>query len=208
MELLATAGQFASVAVQKVKYTLAGKRPIEFSPQVQPMILTPTHGTLPSGHATEAFLLARLLVKLQRAAKTPQYQDPVWAEMLMRQAARVAVNRTVAGVHFPADSAAGALMGLTLADFIAERCDPGVRTRSHGRFLGGNFDGAQDFDWHMLYDAAEDSQPRHSGERHHPWARVGRAKAPRGAEGSAVLAWLWDKAVAEWADLPGHGAGG
>ena len=41
-----------------IKHALACRRPVEFSPQIQPMILTPGHGSLPSGHATEAFVVA------------------------------------------------------------------------------------------------------------------------------------------------------
>ena len=36
--------------------------------------------------------------------------------------ARIAVNRTVAGVHFPIDSVAGALLGLTLAEYLVNLC--------------------------------------------------------------------------------------
>ena len=38
-----------------IKHALACRRPIEYSPQVQPMILTPSHGSLPSGHSTKSF---------------------------------------------------------------------------------------------------------------------------------------------------------
>src|SRR3546814_18772370 len=50
------------------------------------------------------------------------YRDPAWGEQLMRLAARIAINRTVAGLHFPVDSAAGALLGLTLGRYLAARC--------------------------------------------------------------------------------------
>ena len=45
----------------QIKHALAVRRPIEFSPQVQPTIVTPAHGSLPSGHATEAYTMAVVL---------------------------------------------------------------------------------------------------------------------------------------------------
>ena len=47
---------------------------------------------------------------------------------LMRLASRVAINRTVAGVHFPADSAAGCFLGLALGQYFWRRCTAGVAT--------------------------------------------------------------------------------
>ena len=186
----------------RIKYTIAAKRPIEFSPQVQPMIATPTHGSLPSGHATEAFIAARMLWKLLRASGTPQYQqDGVWGEMFMRLASRIAINRTVAGVHFPMDSVAGAFLGLTLADFIHEHCDPATQDSTSGKFDGTRFDAADDFDWHQLYGAQDDLQPKKSGPSGNPWATTTQ-KQSKNEVHSAPLAWLWGKAVAEWQDLP------
>ena len=44
----------------------------------------------------------------------------------MRLATRIAVNRTIAGVHFPIDSAAGAVLGLTLGLYFVARCQAQV----------------------------------------------------------------------------------
>ncbi len=60
--------------------------------------------------------MAMVLIELLRASPNPAYDWEMYAVQLLRQAARVAVNRQVAGVHFPVDSAAGALLGLTLGD--------------------------------------------------------------------------------------------
>ena len=46
------------------------------------------------------------------------YADDSWRTQLIRLASRVAVNRTVAGVHFPVDSAAGCFLGLTLGEYF------------------------------------------------------------------------------------------
>ncbi len=118
IELLATAHWLANFVEMRLKYALACKRPLEYSPQIQPMIWTPSHGSLPSGHATEAFTMARVLWLLLRAHGVKPYSEGVWGEMLMRQAALIPINRTVAGVHFPVDSAAGA--GRALAEWIVQ----------------------------------------------------------------------------------------
>ena len=46
----------------RFKHVFASLRPEAFSPQIQPMIPTPGHGAWPSGHATEAFITATVLV--------------------------------------------------------------------------------------------------------------------------------------------------
>ena len=68
LELLAAALRLANFVEMRFKHALACRRPNEFSPQVQPMILTPSHGAFPSGHATEAFMAAFVLWRLLQAA--------------------------------------------------------------------------------------------------------------------------------------------
>src|SRR5205823_4062756 len=79
-----------------------------------------------SGHATETFISALVLLRLLQASGTAPYNvfadQQSWALQLMRLASRIAINRTVAGVHFPVDSAAGAVLGLTLGQYFFHRC--------------------------------------------------------------------------------------
>ncbi|MEM7641720.1 MAG: phosphatase PAP2 family protein [Pseudomonadota bacterium] len=132
-----------------MKFHLQVPRPIDFTPRIQPIIQTPSHGSCPSGHATEAYLFATVLALLKAKATWPQ--DDACATLLAAMvvgpkdgkakpgqaseemqsftkdvallfelAARIADNRTVAGVHFPVDSAQGALLGLGLGLAMAE----------------------------------------------------------------------------------------
>ena len=64
LELLDAALRLANFVEMRFKHALACRRPLEYSSQVQPMILTPGHGSLPSGHSTEAFTVAHVLAGL------------------------------------------------------------------------------------------------------------------------------------------------
>jgi membrane-associated phospholipid phosphatase len=208
MELLAAALRLANFTEMRLKHALACRRPNEFSPQVQPMILTPSHGSFPSGHAAETFMTAFVLWMLLRASQTlppnpvtptPPYGHPSWGTQLMRLAARVAVNRTIAGVHFPIDSAAGAFLGLTLGQYFVSLC------QNTGAYNAFEFNSAQfpdptangappndgDFYWSELFDETipGPKQPL-------PAYIISRGQQVHSP--SPALGWLWDKAKREW----------
>ncbi|NBJ11138.1 phosphatase PAP2 family protein [Microvirga arsenatis] len=207
-ELLAAALRLANFAEMRLKHAFACRRPNEFSPQVQPMILTPSHGSYPSGHATESFMAALVLWGLLRASRSlppnpvspnPPYGHTSWGTQLMRVAARVAVNRTIAGVHFPIDSAAGAFLGLTLGQYFLNLC------RNTGSYQAFTFDSAQfpdptaggappndgDFYWSELFD---ETVPGPKQPLPGYIASVGaQVQSP-----SPSLVWLWGKAKSEW----------
>jgi hypothetical protein len=109
-----TIGIQFTVAVEMVfKHALGCFRPVHLSPQVQPIITTPGHGTYPMGHAAQAFVTIVALRGLLGLAETHEtYQQ------LYRQARRISVNRTVAGTHFPIDAAAGQVLGLSLGELF------------------------------------------------------------------------------------------
>jgi len=187
IELLEAALRLATYVEMRFKHAFSLRRPLDYSPQVQPMILTPGHGTLPSGHATEAHLIASLLRRLGADAGK---DDKVWLEQLMRQAARIAINRTVAGVHFPVDSAAGQMLGLTLAEYLLARANEQGGTQTAWRFDGTKYGVKQDFNGREQFDTD-------TGQRRQPaWAsQVGAAAK---VNSSPMLVWLWQKASDEW----------
>ena len=180
----------------RIKHALACRRPIEYSPQVQPMILTPSHGSLPSGHSTKSFTAAIVLWSLLRDAHAKPHQEDNWGSQLMRQAARVAINRTVAGVHFPVDSATGAVLGLTLGHYLVKRCTSAADAQT---YTAWKFDGTRypippdydgDFYWDALYDVGTRTQT--------PTAYATPAGDQTLQPQETVLTWLWRKALAEW----------
>lgn len=188
VQLLALAFALANHVEMRFKQIFAVVRPVELSPQIQPMIPTPGHGAYPSGHATEAFIAAHLINTLQRTARNgPAHKAGHGATevQLQRQAYRIAVNRTVAGVHYPVDSACGRVLGTLLGEYLVGRCSGGsIKQRE---FLGSGYVGthkaARDFD---LQDSIDNGQ---AGRQ------LGAAFAlPAGA----LMGWLWDEAVKEW----------
>jgi acid phosphatase (class A) len=90
-------------------------RPHEALPDVRPAIEVPWHASYPSGHATQARLLAQVF-----ATWYPQ-KAAVFAAL----AQRVAQNREIAGLHYASDSAAGYALGDQL--FLAYRQNPEVQ---------------------------------------------------------------------------------
>jgi hypothetical protein len=108
-ELLQAASDATSHVLMALKHAAAVWRPHQRNSAIQPVIPTPGHGSLPSGHATIAALLAGLYVQLLPQA------SPQLREQLDRLARRIAFNRVVAGVHFPIDSEVGYALGAQIA---------------------------------------------------------------------------------------------
>ena len=167
----------------RLKHGFCCPRPGTLSPQIQPMVAVPGHGSWPSGHATETFMVATVLQALLQTHKP----GARYHEQLQRFAARVAVNRTVAGLHYPVDSAAGRLLGTALGEFFVARCTGGEINK--WGFDGHRFHGRQgalvDFD--LRVSMTDGSSGYYTCEP----AAWQVTEAP-------LLAWVWKKAAAEW----------
>jgi hypothetical protein len=183
LEVLSLALSLAWHIEMRFKHAFACPRPVEYSPQVQPMIATPGHGAFPSGHATEAFMVARVLQQL-----TDPPQGGETDTQLQRQAARIAINRTVAGVHFPVDSAAGRLLGEALAGYFVYRCQaqPSYQDRSFDGTLFKDGSNALDFGYHAALQTTAST----------PFNSEGASRTL--TTQSDILKTLWDLAKDEW----------
>lgn len=188
LELITLVLIFTSDVEMRFKHAFACPRPMELSPQIQPMIDTPGHASWPSGHATEAFAVATVLLALLENANGTGAK---YREQLQRQAARIAVNRTVAGLHYPVDSAVGRLLGTALGEFFAARCLGSNQLHERG-FDGRKFHDAQgkvvDFDLRVPMDDNLSGYYQYL-------TRIGTVAA------SPLLAFMWSKAAKEWEPL-------
>lgn len=115
-------------------------------------------------------------------------------EMLLRQAARIAINRTVAGVHYPMDSRAGQVLGTSLAEYVVARCgDPALTARGYPVPFVDCL--AREFDAEAYLP--NDFQPPQRDRVDED----GRGLTCRGHQyvpPSHLLGWLWAQAAAEW----------
>lgn len=119
-ELILVAWAWATHVLMMLKNNIAEYRPVQRSALVMPIIATPGHGSLPSGHATIAAMTAHLLAALLNDPAAAAAAAATRENLLHRLASRIAFNRVVAGVHFPMDSYVGERLGGCLAQaFVA-----------------------------------------------------------------------------------------
>jgi hypothetical protein len=133
-----------------------------------------------------------------RASGNPMFAGQViWGEQMMRMAARMAINRTVAGVHFPVDSAAGATLGLTLGQYFVARCTQGSSYPAW-RFDGTRFKG--DFNWRAQFDVTSGQQKDATTDGPNPSRYVENIGTQylNAHDQSPALSWLWGEALKEW----------
>jgi acid phosphatase (class A) len=96
-EILYAAQAVGEPLVMHYKDRFMRARPVQYDPEIFPVIETPGHPAYPSGHATQAHLMAYGLGHVR-----PGLQGE-----LSRLAWSIALNRETAGVHFRKDSEAG-----------------------------------------------------------------------------------------------------
>ncbi|MBL8323891.1 MAG: phosphatase PAP2 family protein [Rubrivivax sp.] len=185
LDLIVLTLSVCNLIQQRFKHALAVPRPHRVNLAAFPAILTPSHGSLPSGHATEAFAVAEVLSALLdepfgRGARRPGGMSGV----LLALAARIADNRELAGVHFPIDSLAGRMLGTVIATYLVARCGAaGPAWRGTFNALGPqNFNAPDALGWGL----------RRGND---PLCTLKRGA---GIQPSAALNWLWTEARKEW----------
>jgi acid phosphatase (class A) len=91
------------------------ERPSRLSAEIDPVIDVPGHPAYPSGHATQAYLIAHLLQWVH-----PDGNDPTWQTEAFGVAKNVAEYREVAGVHYESDSAAGKTLAQNIFNILTD----------------------------------------------------------------------------------------
>jgi membrane-associated phospholipid phosphatase len=86
-----------------------------------PPIQVPGHASYPSGHATQAHLIAKCVQLVLPAADA--MTAPLTAD-LDALAARIARNREIAGLHYPTDSAAGLVLATGIVPLLNSAAVP------------------------------------------------------------------------------------
>lgn len=97
IRLLQAINYDAELVVINLKRKYDRVRPAFLDKKLQLAIENPNHPAYPSGHSTQAHLLALVLGDLN-----PKKKKQYW-----KNASRIAHNREIAGVHYPSDTQAG-----------------------------------------------------------------------------------------------------
>lgn len=118
LEVLRSVQDVATIVHAQVKHRLNTRRPVEIFAAASPIIQTPQHSSLPSGHSVEAMAVAYVMSRLMGASEADTLSP---GNLIMRMAERIAVNRHVAGVHFPFESLAGSVLGLQIGRICLAR---------------------------------------------------------------------------------------
>ena len=107
--LLTIAAQIGTFIVMSFKEAYLRPRPSQVCPGLLPPLEVPGHASFPSGHSTQAHLMA---LCLENAMKPPTSMNPDPTNTTQNTtigvlADRIARNREIAGLHYKADSDAG-----------------------------------------------------------------------------------------------------
>jgi hypothetical protein len=105
-------------------------RPSTLSPKLMPATDVPGHASFPSGHATQAYLMALMLSNVMPSAAWKAFDPSTAIEIidsdglstgpLFRLAERIARNREILGLHWPSDSRAGKVLAIETEPLLTQ----------------------------------------------------------------------------------------
>lgn len=119
-KILNIASFVAGFCAMFYKGLYARPRPSMLCPALLPAVLVPGHASFPSGHSTQAHLMALCMGDVL----TGLPQMPAMQNDLTALADRIARNREIAGVHYPSDSAAGVMLATDINPLLQSLLTP------------------------------------------------------------------------------------
>ncbi|MEM9670441.1 MAG: phosphatase PAP2 family protein [Pseudomonadota bacterium] len=108
LKLLAQSLYLVEPIIHKAKLQFDRVRPSFADTLLDPAIEVPGHPSFPSGHSTQATLIAEILSVLDASRR----------EAFLADAERIAQNREIAGLHYHSDSIAGANLARNFLVFL------------------------------------------------------------------------------------------
>jgi hypothetical protein len=113
--VLAIASLVGTFVAMYFKGRYARPRPSQLCPALLPPIEVPGHASFPSGHSTQAHLMALCMDSvLDTLVQKPVMDDDLWT-----LADRIARNREIAGLHYHSDTIAGRLIAQCIMPLLA-----------------------------------------------------------------------------------------
>jgi len=100
-------------------------RPSQLCPALLPPIEVPGHASFPSGHSTQAHLMALCMNQVLKGLP----QQDTMVDNLTTLADRIARNREIAGLHYASDTAAGAALANGTLNYLKTAPASGGTTR-------------------------------------------------------------------------------
>jgi len=140
-------------------------------------------------------MMATILAELLADQEKKVYGDGFWRDVLMRLAARISVNRVVAGLHFPVDLAGGMVLGLQLGRYFVALAKGGKTELTGWKFDAQEY-GKEDFPWRDILGLIDSG----SGATSYLKPRKNTFVVPETDPARSPLCWLWAQATAEWRD--------
>ena len=122
-KVLAIASLVGTFVAMYFKALYGRPRPSQLCPALLPPIEVPGHASFPSGHSTQAHLMALCMDKVLRPTAPsppapPLPQQPVMNDDLWTLADRIARNREIAGLHYRSDTLAGVLFAICIMPLL------------------------------------------------------------------------------------------
>lgn len=125
--IMHVANLFAAFTVMHFKTQYKRLRPSQLLPRLRPPTQVPGHASYPSGHSTQAHLIAHCVTAVLPSAMVSNGLPSLKFD-IFGLADRIARNRELAGLHYPSDTEGGKKLASKIFDMIqADKVKPEPR---------------------------------------------------------------------------------